>query len=136
MDQEIIMSKQNKFRKLVKNRYMKIRKLNQQFPVIKKIYDNGIKDFDRKVELRHAFRELKELIEWAEEERKKIVQEYANENGQVPEAFQYEVSQKIEALFDTEDEVEKPLKFNKEEVKKADLKGSEIELIYDDFVKE
>jgi|SRR6056297_504447 len=115
---------------------MKIRKLNQQFPIVKKVYDEGIKDFERKVQIRLAFRELKELLEWAEEEKKKLIQEYANESGEVPQALQYEVSQKIEALFDTEPEIEAPLRFSKEEVKKADLKGSEIELIYDDFVKE
>ncbi|MBS3789199.1 hypothetical protein KGY79_13520 [Candidatus Bipolaricaulota bacterium] len=114
---------------------MKIKQLKQQLPVVQKVYDS-IENFERKVDLRHAFKELRELDEWAEEERKKIIQEYANENGEIPPAVQYEVGQKIEKLFDTEVEIEKPLTFKKEEIKKANLKGSELAMIYDDYVNE
>jgi hypothetical protein len=117
---------------------MRLKKLNQQFPAIEKVYNSGVKEFKRKLELRKGFKELKEILQQAGESQQEIVKEYADEKGQVPEGFQNEVNQKIQEIMDTEVEMDHPLKFTEkefEEATKKDLTSSELADIYDEFSK-
>jgi hypothetical protein len=118
---------------------MKIKQLNQKYPAIEKVYNSGVKEFKRKLELRKGFKELKEILQQAEESQQEIVKEYADESGKVPEGFQNEVNQEIQQIMDTEVEVDHPLKFTEkefEEAAKKDLTSSELAEIYDEFSKD
>jgi len=114
---------------------MKLKQLNEQYETVKKVYD-AIEDFQRKVDLRHGFKELKENKEYLTEQHRELLKQYADENGNVPQSLQFEVSGKVEELYDSEIEFKNKLKFKEDDLKKAKLTGSEVALIYDDFVSE
>ncbi len=116
---------------------MKLKELQEIFPVIQKVYDNGVKDFQRRVDLVPAYKELKGWQDHITEEQQRIQREYGNEQGQIPQGALPEANQKFRKIL--EGEIPKPkksLKFTIEEVKEADLSGSELALIYEDFIKE
>lgn len=119
---------------------MKLSELQKQFEIVQKIYDNGVKDFKRKWELRPAFKKLKDDVNFIEEEKKRLLTEYGNEKGQIPAGVQQEVNKEFYKVLNTDvdNEFNKYPKFTLEEIERADsskeILSSEIALLDDRFI--
>ena len=120
---------------------MTLKDLQNQYEIVKKIYDNGVKDFQEKWNKRPAFQQLKKDYDYIEEERQRIVKEYGNEQGQVPQALQVKADQEFRKVLETDvskNEKNYP-KFSQQEIKQASESGkltsTEIATLDDAFIR-
>lgn len=130
------------------------RRNKMENPLIVKMLDT-INDFDRKMDLKPPFRELKQIYEDYEEERakyaKKLIQTFCDEENerhknnenwedlnpknitQVPDHMMDDYNKEIKSRQEKEIELKEKLFFYKDEVMRARLTFSEEELL-DEFV--
>ncbi|MBS3777308.1 MAG: hypothetical protein KGY70_19095 [Bacteroidales bacterium] len=120
---------------------MKLKDLQNQYNIVQKIYDNGITDFQEKWNKRPAFQQLKKDVDYIEEERQRLLKEYANEQGQIPQSLQQTVDAEFRKVLETDvskNEKNYP-KFGEEEIKKASESGkltsTEIATLDDAFIR-
>lgn len=112
---------------------MKLKELNTIFPIVTKVYDS-IEDFQRKLELSVPYREMKENIEFIEDERQKILKKYSDDKGKMTENNQRMANFEFTDLLNAESKIKKPLKFTEKEVENSKIKGSELSEIVE-FIK-
>ena len=120
---------------------MTLKELQTQYQIVQKIFDNGVKDFQEKWNKRPAFQQLKKDYDYIEEERQRIVKEYGNEQGQVPQALQVKADKEFRKVLETDvskNEKNYP-KFSQEEIKQASenekLTSTEIATLDDAFIR-
>lgn len=112
---------------------MKLKVLVNGFAGLKAVFDS-IEKFDEKWKNVPAYKEVKDAIEMYNDERKKIIQELSNADGEVEPKNVSKLNGKIENLQNTEIELKKKLTFDKSQVEKAKITVSQIESIMD-FIK-
>lgn len=117
--------------------------------LILKVLDT-LKDFNRRLELKPAYRELKDAYdEYVKEQTnliKRLIQEYCDEENKTrdekldPEKFEgvpftkmLEYTKKHDELLETEVKIKKPLKFTIKEIEESKIVFSEMELL-DEFI--
>jgi hypothetical protein len=126
---------------------------NQNPSIIRKIMNSivGAENFQRRLQLKPAYRELKEIYETYIETEQGIIQKYIkraceeenekrknDENwekitpdkvNRVPVQMMPEYNKEIKVLLDTEVTIKKPLKFYENEIQNANLIFDEEDLI-------
>jgi predicted nucleic acid-binding Zn-ribbon protein len=115
---------------------MTIKDLNEKYLALKKVYDEGVEDFQRRLALKDAFNELRQKLKDADEELQRLEEKYKNGKGQIPPAAQYEYQKEVKELWNAEIKLKERLTFSEEEFNRASdksLKGSELALIIDEF---
>ena len=117
--------------------------------LILKVLDT-LKDFNRRLELKPAYRELKDAYDEYVKEQTKIVtdsiKEYCDEENKtreeklipekitrVPMSKMEDYRKKVEALLETDIKIKKPLKFTQKEIEESKIVFSEMELL-DEFI--
>lgn len=120
---------------------MKLKDLQNQYEIVQKIYDNGVRDFQEKWNMRPAFREMKKDADYIDEEKQRIMKEYGDENGQLPESKRVEAEKQFLKVLETDvskNEKNYP-KFSEEQIKKASESGkltsTEIATLDDAFIR-
>ena len=101
------------------------------YATLAKVFDS-ISNFKRTVELIPAFKEIRDVVEYYEIARQKIIKTHTVEGKEfaVTQPFQDEIM----VLLDTEISITNPLKFTQDEVETAKIKNSELLNIYENFM--
>lgn len=117
--------------------------------LILKVLDT-LKDFNRRLELKPAYRELKDVYEEYVKDQTNLVKdsikEFCDEENKtrdekldpekinrVPMTKIEDYKKKLSDLLETEVEIKKPLRFTEEEIKNSNIVFSEMELL-DEFI--
>jgi len=101
------------------------------YMTLAKVFDS-ISDFKRTMELLPAFKEMKDVAEYYEIARQKIVKAHTVEGKEFEPTQQFQ--DEIMKLLDTELTIKRPLKFTESEVETAKIKNSELLNIYEHFM--
>jgi hypothetical protein len=112
---------------------MKLKDVSKAFGAVTAVYDS-IENFQRKLELVPGYKEVKEAVNFHEEQRNKLIMDATDQNGQLPVEKQFALEQKILELNNTKYKFKIPLKFTIKEVEDSKIKGSQLVMVFDDFI--
>lgn len=114
---------------------MKLKTIIIAFNGITAVYDS-IEEFNRKWELKDAYKELKEAMEIFEKEKAIVVKDLQLDNsGIIPNALVPEANLRLNKISEQDVKLKHTLKFTKKEVEGSKIKGSELVNI-EEFIKE
>jgi hypothetical protein len=113
---------------------MKLRTIILAFNGVTQVYDS-IQEFQRKWELKDAYKELRDAMEIFEKNKEQTIAELKLDNGAIPNALVPEANLRLNKIAEQDIKLKYNLKFTKKEVEKSNIKGSELTNILD-FIKD